>query len=143
MNDDFEFLEFIHNNARVGQETIARIIKTRDVKDDFEIVLREIIQNYKRIGLSAQNMIERRKKEIKELSIISRVATYMAIKSNLDGNSTREEIVKMIKQNLCGDIEEIEKRKSDYKIKSKTILNLADRFIEAERENIEKIKKIS
>ena len=137
MNEEIEFLDYIYQNAKMGQESIGRLLKTRNKKDEVEGVAKEQLNDYRKIANSAKAMIERRKKKAKELDVISKVATYMSVKMNLakdDGPNM------LIKGSNMG-ITQIKKHLEEYKLKNKNVINLANRLLTIEEKNIENLKK--
>ena len=64
MSEEIEFLDYIYQNAKMGQESIGRLLKTRNKKDEIEDVAKEQLNDYKKIANSAKAMIERRKKKV-------------------------------------------------------------------------------
>lgn len=141
MNDEIEFLEYVYQNAQMGRETVLRIIKTRNIKDEFEEVLRDEYNDYKKISNSAKGMIERRKKEAKEIGILTKMASYMSIKINLAKSDNISDIAKMLIQGSTMGTIDITEKLNDYKLKSKTVINLGNRLKKIEEGHIEKLKK--
>ena len=142
MNDDFSFLEYVYQSAKSEQENINRVIHTRNKKDEVDGILREINNNYKKISNAAKLMIERRKKEVKDISILSKMVTYMNIKKNIEKNTNSNEIKKWLNKNINAGIDELKKMMDDSKLKSKTIINLGNRYIDIENENLKKLENI-
>ena len=143
MNEEIEFLEYIYQNAKMGIESIARLIKSRKKNDELDKILKEQLHDYGKIAISAKNMLKRRGKEPKDISIMSKIATYMSIKINLaKENPDIEAIDMMIKGSSMG-IEQIKRHLEEYKIKSKTVVNLANRLINIEENNLKKLTKVN
>lgn len=141
MNEEIEFLDYIYQNAKMGQESIGRLLKTRNKKDEIESVAREQLNDYRKISNSAKGMIERRKKKVKELDVLSKVATYMSVKMNLaKDDSPRETATMLIKGSNMG-ITQIKKHLEEYNLKNKNVINLANRLLAIEERNIENLKK--
>lgn len=141
MNEEIEFLDYIYQNAKMGQESVARLLKTRNKQDEIEEVMKELYQDYKKISNSAKGMIERRKKKVKEIGVMSKIGTFVSIKKNLLNDDSPQEIAKMMIETSKTGVEDILKHREDYKIKSKNVENLADRFLAIENNNIEKLQQ--
>ncbi|MDD3304147.1 MAG: hypothetical protein PHP54_04440 [Clostridia bacterium] len=143
MKEEIEFLDFIYQNAKMGQESIGRLLKTRNKNDEIEVVAREQLNDYRRISNSAKGMIERRKKKAKELDIISKVATNMSIKFNLAKDDSQKEVADMLIKGSTMGITQIKKHLDDYKLKNKNVINLANRLLSIEEKNLENLVKFT
>lgn len=142
MNEEIEFLEYIYQNAKICQETIARIIKNRNKKDELENVIKTQYFEYKKISNSAKNMLERRKKKVnEEISIMAKIVTYMEIKKNINKEKDITEIVSLLIEGSKVGIEQITSRLNEVKIKNKPVLNIANRLINVEKNNIKELQK--
>lgn len=142
MNEEIEFLEYIYQNAKMGQESTARLIKTRNKKDELEDVVKIQYADYKKIANSAKLMIERRKQKVKEIGVMTKIATYVGIKMNvLEDDTVYETAMMLIKGSQMG-IEQIKKHLDEYLLKkqSKNVINLANRLLEIEENNINRLK---
>lgn len=142
MSEEIEFLDYIYQNAKMGQESIGRLLKTRNKKDEIEDVAKEQLNDYKKIANSAKAMIERRKKKVKELDVISKVATYMSVKMNLAKDDGPKEVANMLIKGSNMGITQIKKHLEEYKLKNKNVINLANRLLTIEEKNIENLKKL-
>ena len=142
MNEEVDFLEYIYQNAKMGIESIGRLIKSRNKDDDLDKILKEQLHDYNKIANSARGMLKRRNKETKEIGVMSKIATYMTIKMNLSKENPDKEAVDMVIKGSQMGIEQINKHLNEYRIKSKTVVNLANRLITIEKNNSEKLNKI-
>ena len=141
MSEEIEFLDYIYQNAKMGKESIGRLLKTRNKKDEIEDVAKEQLNDYKKIANSAKAMIERRKKKVKELDVISKVATYMSVKMNLAKDDGPKEVANMLIKGSNMGITQIKKHLEEYKLKNKNVINLTNRLLTIEEKNIENLKK--
>lgn len=142
MNEEIEFLEYIYQNAKMGVESIGRLIKSRNKDDKLDKVFKEQLHDYNKIANSARGMLKRRHKETKELGVMSKIATYMTIKMNLSKENPDKEAVDMVLKGSRMGIDQITKNLEQYRIKSKTVINLANRLLMMEEKNISKLSKI-
>lgn len=143
MNEEIEFLEYIYQNSKMGIESIGRLIKSRNKDDKLDKIFKEQLHDYTKIANSARGMLKRRNREIKEIGVMSKIATYMTIKMNLSKNNPDKEAVDMVIKGSRMGIEQINKHLNEYRIKSKTVINLANRLINIEEKNLEKLNKIN
>ena len=141
MYDDIELLEYLYQNVKINQEIIGQIIKLNRVEENLKNILKEHLKNYIKITNSVKTMLQRRKKEVKDIGVISKMATYMNVKTNLSKKSDSKEIKILVIQGSKISIEEINKKLKEFKIKSKSIINLAERLIMFENEFVNKFEK--
>lgn len=139
MYDDVNLLEYVYQTAKSSQEIIARIIKLKLDNIMYNEILRNEFNNNKKISSSASLMLKRRNKNPKELSVFSKMITYMAVKKNITENKRNEDIINIVAQNSNQIIDELSMKLKESKIKSKSISNLIQRYIYFENETLEKI----
>lgn len=139
MYDDINLLEYVYQTAKSSQEIIARIIKLNLDNSMYNEILKNEFNNNKKISSSASLMLKRRNKNPKELSIFSKMITYMAVKKNITENKRNEDIINIVAQNSNQIIDELSMKLKESKIKSKSISNLIQRYIYFENETLEKI----
>lgn len=143
MNEEIEFLEYIYQNARMGIESIGRLIKSRNKDDELDKIFKKQLHDYSKIANSARAMLKRRNREIKDISVMSKIVTYMTIKKNLSKDNPDKESIDMVIKGSKMGVEQITKHLSEYRIKSKTVINLANRLMGIEWKNLEKLKKLT
>lgn len=159
--DEIELLECIYQNSKICEETIARIIKTRNKKDDFEQELKGKYIEYRKISNSAKKMLERRNKKVsEELGIMGKIVTFFEVKKNTENGGSEEEILDLLGEGSKVGVQQIRKylsseenKENEIKIDinnmknndinvSKSVINLANRLILIEESNIKKTKKL-
>lgn len=143
MYDDINVLEYVYQTAKTSQEIVARVLKLNIEGNRYNEVLKQEFSNNKKISLSASHMLKRRKKDPKEISVFSKFVTYMSVKKNLSGNKKEDEnIINIVIQNGNQIIDELSVKLNESKIKSKSIINLIQRFIYFENETLERLSSI-
>ena len=145
MYDDVSFLEYIYEKAKVEQElfgkTLNMIIElNNDVLEGIISLIKNKLYNYRKIAASAKTMLERRDKEVKEISIFSKIMKHMSVKINLTNESDLQEFLNILIQESKINIDEIQKSSKEAKIKSKSIMNLSERFLMYEQDFINNLK---
>lgn len=141
MNDDIEFLEYIYQNTKMEIESIARILKIKK-NDILNSILKEQLYEYNKIANSAMNMLKRRNREIKDIGIMSKIATYMSIKINSKKDNPQKDIIDMLIKEKTIQVDQIKKHMEEYRIKCKTVINLANRLIHLEENHVNILKKM-
>ena len=142
MNEEVEFLEYIYQNAKMGIESIGRLIKSRNKDDKLDEIFKEQLNDYNKIANSARGMLKRRNRKTKEIGVMSKIATYMTIKMNLSKENPDKEAIDMVMKGSRMGIDQINKHLQEYKIKSKSVMNIANRLISIEQNNLLKLSKI-
>jgi len=141
MNEEIEFLESIYQNVKFTQESIARIIKMRDKNDELDSIIKQQYLEYKKISNSAKAMIERRKKKVKEVGVMTKIATYVGIKANMLNGEDISQIALMLVEGSKVGTEQLNRYMKEYNVTNKNIINLANRLLNIEKDNIQKLKK--
>lgn len=140
MKDELELLEYIFQNSKIAVESIMRIRKERKKIDDLDNLLKDMILNYRKIGNASRTMIERRTKKARDIGILSRLATYMNIKLSGITEESISSVATMLIQACSMGKNEITNKMNEYKVKSKNVNNVANRLLQLEEQNIERLK---
>lgn len=140
MSEEIEFLNYIYQNAQMGKESIGHILK-RDNIGKIKETLEEQKADYVKICNSARGMIERRKKKAKDIGVISQMMTYMSVNANLNEDMSDSHIAEMLMKGSGIGIKEITKKIAEYKKVSKPVINIANRLLYLEEQNIDNLKK--
>lgn len=138
MYDDINVLEYVYQTAKTSLEIIARVINLNIDNNEYINILKDEFNNNKKIASSAFNMLKRRNKEVKEIGIFTKMITYMSVKMNTSENNN-EDIINIIIQNLNQVIDELNYKLLENKIKSKSIINLIERYKLFEIETLRRI----
>lgn len=125
---EIEVLDFLHKNLLVIKETILRIIKTQNINENLNKDLKEILEFYRNIIKSINSMLRRRNKEVNNLSVGEKMATYMSIKINLNKSPENNDVAGILIQDINVSSSQIKKVIDEYSRISKTIINLSNRI---------------
>lgn len=140
--EEIECLKYLYINFSMQKKTLKNIVNDYNLKDElYELIYNEI-RVYTRFMISLKYMIKNRSKKNKELISNNVVGAFAGIQNRVIENKNKSEIVKYVKEATKINILDIKRVKKDYKIKSKTILNLLDRIMNFERSNLENIKNL-
>ena len=143
MEEEIEFLEYIYRTTKSNQESILRLLKEIDVDENLYQILKAQLIEYKKILNSSKKMIERRKEKVDDISILTKLATYMGVKLNITDKDDMSSVAKMLIQGSTVTINQIVQKLQEYSIKSKYIHNLTNRLIAIEKNNIKNLEKFS
>lgn len=141
MEEELEFLESLHNIIKLERDAMSRIIKMREKEDELTSLLKEQIEEYKKFSVSVARMIERRKKKVHDLSLFAKMVSHVGAKFVVATEKNMDNIYDMLlkRYNIC--IEEVKNKLEESGVSSRTILNLSDRFIKFQRDNINVISE--
>ena len=143
MKEEIEFLEYIYQNAKMGQDSIINMLKTRNKNDEIELVLKEQLKDYRKVVNSPSAMLERRMKKAKDINVMAKIGTYMNIKLNMLGDDSPQKVADMFIEGSKMGIEQIEKNLQEYNISNKYVKNLGEKLLEIEKKNISNLHKYS
>ncbi len=143
MKEEIEFLEYIYQNSKMGQDSIINMLKTRNKNDEIELVLKEQLEDYRKVVNSASAMLERRMKKVKDINVMAKIGTYMNIKLNMLEDDSPQKVADMFIEGSKMGIEQIEKNLQEYNISNKYVKNLGEKLLEIEKKNISNLHKYS
>ena len=83
------------------------------------------------------------KEKVEDISILTKLATYMGVKLNITDKNDMSSVAKMLIQGSTVTINQIEQKLQEYNIKSKYIHNLTSRLIAIEKNNIQNLEKFT
>lgn len=135
-----DFLSEIYRGAKMGIETIDRLLtKVNDNKIYDELNYQK--RSYEEIAEEASNEILKRNNEPKGISPMNKLSARMSVGINtLISNKPSHVADMMIKGSIMG-VEGITKSLQSHPNTDPAIQGLADRFINLEKDNIERLKK--
>ncbi len=141
MNEDMEVLKYIYTNLKIQQDSLYKIIKKKEVKDEVYSLIQDNIISYRRFTIATKKMIQNRMKKDKSMAnILLDIAS--SIGSRVDFKNGNIDYLTMIKESSKINLMDLEKIKKEYKIKSKTIKNLIIRLQNFEENNLSKVAKL-
>ena len=140
MNGNIEFLNYIYQNAEMGRDTIKQLIEiSKD--EEYKKMLQCQLEEYKAIHNTAEKKIEKLNKEAKDINVFSKVSAYIMINIKTLMDKTPSHISEMLIQGSNMGIIEITKKINEYPNADKDIIDLANRLLKFEQNNLEKYKK--
>ena len=138
---EIEVLEFLHKKLLVIKETIIRIIKTQNIDKSIIQELKDILELYRNIIQAIKSMLKRRNKDVNDLSVGEKMATYMSIKFNLIKSSEVEDVIGILIQDINLSSNQIKKLMAEYTKISKTIVNLSNRIYLLNEKTVKLLEK--
>lgn len=135
-----DFLSEIYRGSKMGIESINRLLtKVNDNKIYDE--LKYQARSYEEIASEAYNELLKRNNEPKEISPLNKLSSRISVGINtLISNKPSHVADMVIKGNSMG-VNEITKSLKSHTDADPAIQGLADRFIQLEKDNIERLRR--
>lgn len=140
MNENAEFLNYIHQNAEMGKDTINQLIGISQ-DEVYKKMLRSQLQEYNMIYDSTDEKLKELNKEAKDINAFSKVSTYVMVNFKTLMNKTPSHISEMLIQGSTMGIIDITKKLKDYADADEEIIALANKLLQLEQNNVEECKK--
>lgn len=139
MNQNIEFLNYILENTQMGTNTISQLL---DIVEDIDITrqLQLELTEYNVIYKSAKEEIQKLHGEVKGFNTLTKISTYIMININTLANKTSSHIAEMMIQGSTMGIIDITKNLKKYKDANQNTIELGNRLLKFEQNNIEKLK---
>lgn len=138
---EIEVLEIMYQNILMIKEAILTIIKLEGIDNNLNYDLKNILVMYKRLIQALIGMLKNRKRNVKELGIGEKMATYMSIKINLNKSNDTSDIARMLIQDVKLRTDSLKKIIEEYDNLSKTIINIEDRIYLTNKKCVEILEK--
>ncbi len=134
--EDLEVLEYLYTNIIIHIEMLYKLLSKKQVKDEVYYLVKENIIEYRKFLVSTKRMIViRNEKRVFKNNILHNIAS--SIEANVKENSI--EFLSTLKESAKIWILDVDKVEKEYKIKSKTVLNLLSRIKNYEKSNLERV----
>lgn len=140
MNRNVEFLNYIYQNSKMGEDTITQLIKiteSEDIKSDLE----NHLKGYRKILDKCNNKLEELNKESKDLSAWTKITTYLMITMNTMTDKSASHISEMLIQGSTMGVIDITKKLNEYENTMEDIKQIAKELQSIEQTNIDDLKK--
>jgi hypothetical protein len=140
MNGNVELLNYIYQNSQMGLDTIKQILEIAN-DEGFKKQLQSQVNEYRSINDLAKGLLQQNGCEEKGISKLAEISTYMSISMHTLTDKTPSHISEMLIQGSTMGITDATKNIKKYKDANKDILDLADKLLKFEQNNIEQLKK--
>lgn len=138
---EIEILDLLYQNILMIKESITNVIKTQKIDENLNNDLKDCLLIYRKLIQAIIGMLKTRNKEVKDLSIGEKMATYMSIKINLGKSNNSRDIAKLIIHDISFISTQIKESLNEYSKISKTIINLSNRIILTNETCIKNLEK--
>lgn len=141
MDANNEMLNYIHQNAEMGQNTITKLI---DIVEDgeFKSALQSQFNEYKQIFDETEKIVNKYGKTTKDINTLQKMEAYMMISMKTMNDKSPDHISEMLMQGSIMGIIQIIRRLKRYKNEvDSDVYNLGEKLLKTEQNNIEQLKK--
>ena len=97
MNKDTELLNFIHQNAEMGKNTMTQLIAITD-DPAFQEKLSQQLEDYNRVCMASNVLLQSAGHETKGLSPLTKFSTYISVNMNTMSDKSPSHISEMLIQ---------------------------------------------
>ena len=139
MNEDIEMLNYIYQNAKMGVVGIDNIKSSIKDKKLLKII-REQENDYYEICNESMKLLSLSNAERKNVTPITKMMTYMDAKMKLLKDNSDSNIAKMMIEGSNMGIIAVQEKLNNYKGADKKIIKLANRLLEIEQINLDRLK---
>lgn len=140
MNGNAELLNFVYQNSQMGVETIMQLIGIAD-DNDYKRHLGRQYNEYKEINEAARKLLNDNGYDEKGISKLDKIRTYLMINVQTLNDKTPSHISEMLiigsNMGVINALKNIRK----YKNAEPSIINLMERLLKFEEDNIQQLKE--
>lgn len=139
MDGNTELLNYIYQNSQMGVETLNQLIEIVE-DNDFNKHLCSQLNEYTSLNKTALEKLKELGHEEKGIGSMAKISTYMSISMQTLIDKSPCHISEMLIQGSTMGIIDATKNIQKYNDADKEILQLADRLLKTEQNNIEQLK---
>ncbi|MBZ4662847.1 MAG: hypothetical protein JG776_529 [Caloramator sp.] len=139
MDKNIELLNYIHQNAQMGVETIKQLLKeTKD--ENMKNVLQKHLNEYQKFYDMADNKLKSNNIEPKELNLLSKAFTDLMINLKTLRDKSPSHMAEMLIQGSTMGIVDMTKKIKEYQGVEKETLDIANGLLQFEQKSVDEYK---
>lgn len=139
MNENIELLKFIYQNSQMGVETINQLIGIAE-GEEFGKQLKSQLKEYKEINEDAEKLLEQNNCDEEGLNALEKIRTYLMINIQTLTDKSPSHIAEMLIIGSNMGVLDATKNLKKYKEADHKIINLMEKLLKTEEDNIQKLK---
>jgi len=140
MNGNAELLNFIYQNSQMGVRTISQLIDITE-DEEFKKHLESQYKEYREIHEAAKAMLNENGYDEKGISALEKIRTYLMIEMQTMTDKSASHIAEMLIVGSNMGIINAVKNIKKYSDAEPKILNLMERLLKFEENNVQELKK--
>lgn len=140
MTQDTEMLNYIHQNAQMGRDGIMHVLKFAD-DTNFRNVLESQLEEFESVLQSSEELLKEKNEEPESVNPAAKITSYVSstVQTALDNSPSH--IADMTIQGSTMGITKLTKHLNNYDGSDRKIVNLAEKELKIEKNNIDELKK--
>ncbi len=140
MSQTTDLLNFIHQNAEMGQGTIERISKM--VSDPaLRNTLAPQLEEYRRMCIASEALLSAQQADVKSVNPMIKASSYLKLNASMLADKSPSHISEMLIEGSTMGIIDITKQLDTYKDADEGVRALGHALLRQEQSNIERLKK--
>lgn len=140
MDKNVEFLNYIYQNAEMGENTLSQLIDITE-DDNYKELLKSHLITYITIYDNTEKELQEINKKAKGINIFSKSSTSTMINLKTMLNKSTSHISEMLIQSSTMGIIDMTKKLKEYNNVKGYVLSIANELLTFERNSIEEYKK--
>ncbi|TCU77270.1 hypothetical protein EV204_102129 [Tissierella praeacuta] len=140
MDKNVEFLNYIYQNAEMGENTLSQLIDITE-DDNYKELLKSHLITYITIYDNTEKELQEINKKAKGINIFSKSSTSTMINLKTMLNKSTSHISEMLIQGSTMGIIDMTKKLKEYNNVKGYVLSIANELLTFERNSIEEYKK--
>lgn len=140
MDANAELLNYIRQNAQMGQNTIHQLM---DIAQDsaFKTLLTSQFEEYKKMFNTVEKRLKTMGMEVKDVSALNKISAYLMINMETLMDKTPSHIAEMLIQGSTMGVIQITRKLKEYKNADEEIMYTGEHLLKLELMNIEECKR--
>jgi len=140
MDANAELLNYIRQNAQMGQNTIGQLMHISK-EGLFGALLSSQFEEYKKMFDTVEKRLKSMGTEVKDVNALSKITAYLMINMETLVDKTPSHIAEMLIQGSTMGIIQITRRLKEYGSADPEILYMGEHLLKIEQQNMEECKK--
>jgi hypothetical protein len=140
MDANAELLNYIRQNAQMGQNTIHRLMEIVQ-EGNFRELLASQFEEYKKMFNTVEKRLKTLGMEVKDVNAFTKISAYLMINMETLVDKTPSHIAEMLFQGSTMGIIQITRKLKEYKEADDEILYMGEHLLKLEQQNIEECKR--
>ena len=140
MDANAELLNYIRQNAQMGQNTIHRLMEIVQ-EGNFKELLASQFEEYKKMFNTVEKRLKTLGMEVKDVNAFTKISAYLMINMETLVDKTPPHIAEMLIQGSTMGLIQITRKLKEYKEADDEILYMGEHLLKLEQQNIEECKR--
>jgi len=137
-----ELVLHIYNSSQMGINSLKNLLtELKDKENKLKKPIEDELKEYEKFYKESEKILEKAGVDLKDSSIMSKMMSKMGIKKEVMNDNSDAKIAQVLTQGLTMGVVEITSKIDTYKdIVDKKHLNLANKYLEFQKNSIENLK---